>query len=523
MIERFSSGKVPWDRIAEKVASELPPGVVLGPALGEDAALVEIGGELWAVASDPITFTSKEAGKLSVIVNANDVAVRGATPVYYTAVVLVSPDEADAESVGSILDDIRETCKGLGIALIGGHTEVTPGLSRTLISGTMLGKVTGRPITTGGLREGDLVGLTKWAGLEGTSILINEFRERLCELHGRERFGEVDNILGTDWLSIVPEATLAAACPHVTSLHDVTEGGVGEALHEMAGASGLHVRVDSAGVPFLAETKLLCSDFGMNPFGLIGSGSLLIGCAKEGKDELQNALASAGIQFAWIGEAEAPAAPAGRPSSSLPRFERDEILKAWLLEGMEAVVFDMDGTLVDTDYDWQAIRAALGIKGVSILDDLNGLEGKEKEEKLARLHKMEREVSLAASVRPGASELLSLLREKGIGTALVTNNSDENAYYLLDKFGLSFDVVITRDSGLYKPSGAPVAEAARRLDAARERTLCVGDSAYDILACRDAGCAWVCILFDGKEICSPNADLSFADMRGLIRYLKLVL
>jgi hydrogenase expression/formation protein HypE len=94
MVKRFPPGKVPWDTIANKVGGRLPPEVVLGPAAGEDAAIVKIGGELWAVASDPITFTSKEAGRLSVIVNANDVAVRGATPLYYTAVVLFSPDAA---------------------------------------------------------------------------------------------------------------------------------------------------------------------------------------------------------------------------------------------------------------------------------------------------------------------------------------------------------------------------------------------------------------------------------------------
>ena len=283
MKKRFAPGKVPWDKIEEKVAAKLPPGVVLGPALGEDAALVQMGGELWAVASDPITFTSKEAGKLSVVVNANDIAVRGAVPLYYTAVVLVAPKDASEEYIGSILDDIRSACDALGIALIGGHTEVSPGLTQTIISGTMLGKVTGRPITTGGLREGDLVGMTKWTGLEGTSILLGEFGELLHEIHGSSQFRKLDSIFNKDWLSIMPEAAIATACPHVTSLHDVTEGGVGEALHEMATASGLHIKVDPNCIPLLPETELLCSDFGIDPFGLIGSGSMLIGCASEAK------------------------------------------------------------------------------------------------------------------------------------------------------------------------------------------------------------------------------------------------
>ncbi|MBI5118827.1 HAD-IA family hydrolase [Candidatus Poribacteria bacterium] len=520
MTKKLSPGKAPWDKIAEKVRMKLPPDVILGPALGEDAALIKIGGETWAVASDPITFTSKGAGKLSVIVNANDIVVRGARPLYYIVVVLVSPEAADEEYVGMLLDEIRETCETLGVALIGGHTEVSPGLPQTVIVGTMLGKVMGRPITTGGLRDGDLVGMTKWAGLEGTSILLSEFGERLREIHGPAAFREAEEILKRDWLSVVPEATIAAACPYVSALHDVTEGGVGEALYEMARASGRFVSVDADRVPMLSATKLICSDLGMSPFGLIGSGSLLVGCAREGKEELEKALAGRGIPFFWIGEAEAAR---DELSTTLARFERDEILRARLLEGIEACVLDMDGTLIDSDYDWLSIRAALDVKGVSILDDLNGLEGEERERKWAKLREIEHAATLAARLKPGARELLELLARKGIKTALVTNNSDVNVAYLLEEFKLEFGVVITRDSGLYKPSGAPVSEAARRLGASPGRTLCVGDSLYDILSCREADCRWACILFDKNNRVSPHADICFPDIERFMRYLTIVL
>jgi HAD superfamily hydrolase (TIGR01509 family) len=499
--KRLPVGKVPWDLVADRVRTILPPEVTLGPSAGEDAALVEIGGETWAIASDPVTFASQEAGRLAVIVNANDVAVRGATPRLFLAVVLVAPDDADADSVGSVLDDIREACESLGVALIGGHTEVTPGLSHTIVVGTMLGPVRDRTITTGGLKQGDRIGLTGSAGMEGTSILLD------------------DPVRG-DRLLIVEEARIAAANPAVHALHDVTEGGVGEALHELSTASGLTLDINAEAIPILPETGRICNDLGIDPLGLIGSGALLVGCADEGAESLAQAYRDAGVPFGWIGHALGAGESAAR---TVPRFERDEILKAYALDGIEAVVFDMDGTLIDSDYDWLAIRRQLGVNGASIIDELNGLPAHERERKWKDLREIERKATREARVKSGAAALIDLLRGHGLRDALVTNNTDENTSYLLEKFGLDFDVVLTRDSGLWKPSGAPVAEAIRRLGVAPEKCLAVGDSIYDLRAADEAACGRTCVLYQGAARYAEQADLAFADIDAFLRYLRVVL
>ena len=128
MGRRLPPGKVPWDLVAEVVETTLPPEVRLGPAVGEDAALIEIGGELWAAACDPISFTASDAGRLAVTVNANDVAVRGARPRFFVVAVLIAPDEADESRVHELLSQIQTACSELGVALVSGHTEVAPGL-----------------------------------------------------------------------------------------------------------------------------------------------------------------------------------------------------------------------------------------------------------------------------------------------------------------------------------------------------------------------------------------------------------
>jgi len=512
-------GKVPWDVIADLVSGTLPDNVVLGPAAGEDAALVEIGGELWAVASDPITFTADDAGRLAVIVNANDVAVRGARPQFFLAVGLVAPNDASEDRIRDLLRQVRETCDEVGAVLIGGHTEVTPGLASTVVVGTMLGRVEGRPLTTGGLRDGDRIGMTRSAGLEGTSILLAEYGDRLRELHDAGTLAGATEITDGRWLLVVEEALAAAACDGVSALHDVTEGGVGEALYEMATASGRTLHVDRKDVPVRPETEAICTDLGIDPLGLVGSGSLLLGCSDRGAAQVENAMSDIGVSLTWIGRVS----DASGPSSSVPRFPRDELLRTTVMSGVRSVIFDMDGTLVDSTYDWPSIRRDLGVAGASIIDELNDLPEPARSTRWKELEVIESGATDAATVHAGADELLDLLHAHGLTTALVTNNNEANTRRLLDRFSLRFDVVLTRDSGFWKPSGAPFAEAARLLGVATEHCVGVGDSHYDILAARDAGLRAVCMLNDGASHHNGDADLSFPDIPAFLRYLRIVL
>ncbi len=520
MRDRLPPGKVPWALVAELVSGDLPPEVRLGPSAGEDAALVEIGGELWAIATDPISFTATDAGRLAVIVNANDVAVRGAIPKFFLAVGLIASEEASPERVSELLTQVRDTCREIGCVLIGGHTEVSPGLAHSMVVGTMLGRVEGRPLTTGGLREGDLVGMTRQAGLEGTSILLAEHGERLRALHRPDELAGAEEIQSGDWLLVAPDALRAAAIPGVTALHDVTEGGVGEAVYETALASGLMIEARRESIPVLPATAAICSDLALDPLGLIGSGALLVGCAEAARSEVEAAFGEAGVPFAWIGRALA----AGEgPGTGLPRFPRDELLKTSVMNGISAVVFDMDGTLIDSTYDWPEIRKRLEVTGSSIIDDLNSLPEPDRSARWAELEEIEGKATENASIHDGARELLDLLAARHFRTALVTNNNDVNTSQLLDRFGLRFDVVLTRDSGFWKPSGAPIREAVARLGVAAEDCLGVGDSHYDVLAAREANVSAVCLLHDGARRQDITAELSFKDIPSFMRYLTIVL
>ena len=516
---RLPPGKVPWELVAPHLERELPLEVELGPACGEDAALVRIGGELWAVAADPVSFTTSGLGRLAVTVNANDIAVRGARPRFFIAVVLLSPGEADEDWAGELLDEIAKACAELGVALIGGHTEVTPGIDHSLVVGAMLGRVEGRPVTTGGLHPGDRVGMVGWAGLEGTSILLAELGDRLRQRLDPSSLAEAEGVLAGNWLSVVEPSLAAAAVPGVSALHDVTEGGVGEALHELAVASALAVDADPESIPALDASRRACAELGLDLLGLIGSGGLLIGCAEGNAGALEKALDGVGRPVTWIGRAQQ-----GAPGcAGIRRFPRDEILRLHALDGVAAVLFDMDGTLVDSPYDWPAIRRRLGIDQPSLIDGINGLDDAERSEKWRQLEAIEAEATRRATLRPGARELLDFLGRRGLPTALVTNNSAANTGNLLDRFGLTFDVVLTRDCGLYKPSGAPLAEACRRLGVRPGDSLVVGDSRYDLDAAADAGCGHTCILHERAGELRSEANLAFVDIPALLTFLEIVL
>ena len=189
----------------------------------------------------------------------------------------------------------------------------------------------------------------------------------------------------------------------------------------------------------------------------------------------------------------------------------------------EAALFDMDGTLVRSCYDWPMIRSTLGVDGPSIIDALNELPEPRRSAAWQTLIRIERRASVEATLIDGAAELVELVQDRGLHTALVTNNTDENTHALLERFGLSFTLVLTRDSGYYKPSGAPIAEAMRRLGVSPELCLAVGDSGYDVMAAREAGCAQVVVVNGGYDAHGRDADLAFRGLDELTNHLGRIL
>jgi HAD superfamily hydrolase (TIGR01549 family) len=166
---------------------------------------------------------------------------------------------------------------------------------------------------------------------------------------------------------------------------------------------------------------------------------------------------------------------------------------------IKGVIFDMDGTVVDVPYDWRRIKQELQTRGEPILSHIQSLKEPERSKKWAILERFEEEATAQATLKEGMDEFLSFLKTKKIKTALVTNNSRKNLDFLLNKFRLSFDFLLSREAGLWKPSGAPFLFVLQNLGIDNRECCVIGDSHFDVKAAEEAGIKRIFVLTGDKE------------------------
>lgn len=271
--------------------------VLVGPAVGQDCAVLQVAGdEVLVMSTDPITGTVKDLGSHSIHITANDLAASGAEPVGVMLTMML-PDTVEEPEVRKMMQDAEEVCRQLNIEVLGGHTEITNVVRQPLISVTGVGKIKrSQVITTLQIQPDQDVVVTKWIGLEATTILAKEREEEL-----RKRFpaGIVDTAISFDrYLSVVPESKIAMG-HGVTAMHDITEGGVFGALWEMASGAGVGLEVDLKKIPIRQETVEICQYFDLNPYQIMSSGSMMI--VTDDGHELVRKLEAAGIHAAVVG------------------------------------------------------------------------------------------------------------------------------------------------------------------------------------------------------------------------------
>ncbi len=296
-------GKIPIDILKEIVFKNLGvkrDEVIVGPSAGIDCAVIDVGSKSLIVSMDPITGALEIIGYLAVNVNANDIATFGCKPSFLVSCILL-PEKADKKTAEIISSQMNSAAKDLGIAIVGGHCETTPGLAHPVVVGCMMGITEkGKYVTAGGAKAGDKLLLTKSAGIEGTAILASDREKQLRKSLSTQELTRAKSFYM--WISVVKDAMTAFRTGAVHAMHDPTEGGIAGAIHEMADASELGVKVLEEKILVQSETMKICKFYQIDPLQLIASGSLLIAAKPDSADKITRALAKEAIPTETIGE-----------------------------------------------------------------------------------------------------------------------------------------------------------------------------------------------------------------------------
>lgn len=293
-------GKLKTDLLEKYIFNKLVSNrkeVIMGGGTGLDNAVMDFGGDLIVASTDPITGASKNLGSLAINISVNDVSCQCADPVGILMTLLI-PSSANLDDLKEIVDDATRTAAELNVDIVGGHTEVTDAVNKIVISTTVIGRANKkrRPdLKT--VKAGDVLAVSKYLGIEGTSIIAHE-KDEIKSFLSEEEY-ELAISLSRD-LSVLKESKLAGKYG-VKHMHDITEGGLFGAVWETSKALGHGIKIFADALPLLDVTKKICDFYKINPMKLISSGSMLMVFDGEKFNDFKEEAEASGIKVTKVG------------------------------------------------------------------------------------------------------------------------------------------------------------------------------------------------------------------------------
>lgn len=302
MNRELKAGKLDTELLEEIVFKHIHhkrPEVLVRPGVGEDCATLDFGEYECVMSTDPITAAISEIGRLAIHITCNDIASNGVEPLGIMLAVML-PLGTTAEEIERIMMQAAEVSEKLGVEIIGGHTEITPAVNRPVIVSTAVGRtLAGGSQRAQNMRPGDIIIMTKQAGLEGAGIIASDFEKELIGVLSAEEISEAKGYLKE--VSVLKEG-VAAGKIGTAGMHDITEGGVLGAVWELSeiAGTGLLLREDS--IPVTSVTRKICAHFGIDCLRLISSGSMMIIAHPEKKNAILGAIEDVGVPACCIGQ-----------------------------------------------------------------------------------------------------------------------------------------------------------------------------------------------------------------------------
>jgi len=310
-------GKLPPDVFDEVIYPNLGlvgPEVLVKPKHGVDVGVVSLEDNVLIVKSDPV-FVVPEYGWersawFAVHILASDVSTSGVAP-KYLAIDLNLPQSMKKEEFVKLWKGIHNECEKLGVAVVTGHTGKYEGIDYPMIGGATMFTIAPKDgyVTTEMARPGDKIIMTKGPAVEAAGILSTMFSKYIEERHGKEFALKASELFYLQ--SVVEDALTLAKIglrSGVTSMHDATEYGVWGALHDVAKASQVGIRVFKEKLFIKEEVKEVLDAFSeltgieADPFAAISEGTLIATVKPRKANEAVSMLKEKGIDAEVIGE-----------------------------------------------------------------------------------------------------------------------------------------------------------------------------------------------------------------------------
>jgi len=272
----IKSGKLSINQLEEIIFKNLGyerDDIITRPFIGQDCGCFLGNDDIITVTSDPITATSKDIGRLAVIVNLNDIATSFATPLAITVTIL-APVGTTQEEIKKIMSDISDECVKNKIQVIGGHTEVTSAVNRPIVSITAFGRIERSKFNNiSKVESGQKIYMSKSISLEGIMIIVKEKKEELKDVLSEDEMQKAENFY--EELSIIKDAYVLRN-NDISFLHDVTEGGILGAIYEMMRYCNKGCVINYNDIKINNITRKVCDHYNIDPTRLISSGCMLI-------------------------------------------------------------------------------------------------------------------------------------------------------------------------------------------------------------------------------------------------------
>lgn len=229
----------------------------------------------------------------------NNFACSGGTPQGVRLTFLL-PAEVAEQDIKRYMQKFISLAEQAGVSIMGGHTQVDSAFAKARFQVTVLGTASVFRQNIAAIQPGYDIVMTKEAGLLGTDLLARrtgkKLSARFAKSYIESAYREEPDC------SIVPEAQAVCDCAGqepVYYMHDVSCGGVYAALWQLAVRIGRGIEIEHAAIPIRQETIEICEYYGLNPYMLEGTGSLLI-VARDGS-ALADCLAERGIPAVTVG------------------------------------------------------------------------------------------------------------------------------------------------------------------------------------------------------------------------------